>query len=437
MPDATRQTQLDPLAGLSADELRSRLRSLYRLLDVTRTLAHELDLDRVLATIARDACVALECDRASVFQYDAARRELFTRTATELEIDEIRHTLDRGITGHVARTLEIANIADVNTDPHWNWQFDLKTGYTTRSVLAAPIVSSKDGSLLGVLQLLNKNDGTFDAFDEMLVQAFTGHAAVAIERARMIDEIREQQLTAASLDAARRVQRSFMPSVFPPVPGYELGFWFLPTEAVGGDYCDVLPMTAGRIGLVMADVSGHGLGPALIMATVRATVRALLPSHSLPPDLLTALHHTMQPDLQSGKFITMVFAQLDPVTDEVHFANAGHGPALHYAAATGKFTELAATGMPLGIQEEEVFDAGRPVPMAPGDVLLLCTDGVVDAENADRERFGRKRLETAVRAYSEQSATEIAHGIGKTLEVFLGGVKAEDDLTVLLAKRWK
>ncbi len=420
---------------LSPDELRDRLAGLTRLLDVTRSIAEEVDLTKVLDTLTQAACKALDCDRASVFQYDRKREELFTRVATELEISEIRSSIDHGITGHVARTREIANVADPTMDQRWNSQIDRLTGYRTRSILAAPLTSPRDQELLGVLQLLNKNSGKFDAFDEELIRAFSQHAAVAIDRARLIEEIRQRQEITASLNVARDIQRGFMPRKLPQPAGYELAMWWFPNAAVGGDYCDVFPMPHDRLGLVIADVCGHGLGPSLIMATVRAALRALLLDHDSPEVLLELLDRAMAVDLQDGLFVTMVLARLDWQTHQVEFANAGHAPAIHYSAADDEFHALESTGTPLGVVENATYPLGTPVTLQPGDVLLLCTDGIVEAINSDREQFGQERLESILRESRGQSASEIVARLGEQVQAYYPGEHPDDDLTVLLVKR--
>ncbi|MCI0743189.1 MAG: GAF domain-containing protein, partial [Gemmataceae bacterium] len=194
---------------LTSVELQEQLDGLNRLLDVARVLAAEINLTKVLETITHEACKALDCDRASLFQYDPKRDELFTLVTTELEIAEIRHSLDRGITGHVARTRQLANVPDPYQDPRWNRKVDRATGYKTRNILATVLASPHDNRLLGVLQLLNKNDGGFSPFDEQLVQAFSQHAAVALDRARLVEELNHRQAIETSLNVARDIQRGF------------------------------------------------------------------------------------------------------------------------------------------------------------------------------------------------------------------------------------
>ena len=243
----------------TTDQLEQRLAGLQKLLEVTRAIAAEVDLTATMDVIARSACRALDSDRASVFLYDAATNELFTRFVTELEIAEIRHGLDAGISGDVARHRRLANISDAGSDPRWDSSVDQRTGYHTKTILAAPLESVHDGSLLGVLEVINKRDGAFTAFDEELLVAFAQHAAVALDRARVIHELKRRSHVEASLNIARDIQRSFMPRRLPNVPAYEIATWWFPTEEVGGDYCDVLELPDGRLGLVIADVSEHGI----------------------------------------------------------------------------------------------------------------------------------------------------------------------------------
>src|SRR5262249_44651328 len=151
-----------------------------------------------------------------------------------------------------------------------------------------------------------------------------------------------------ALTVARSIQLGFTPRGVPELPGYEVATWWTPNEAVGGDYCDVLELNDGSVGLVIADVSGHGLGPSLIMASARAALRALMLEHSCPEALLERLARAVMEDLHAGEFITMLIASIDPRDHELKFANAGHAPAEHYCPATDTFTSLMSTGMPLG-----------------------------------------------------------------------------------------
>ena len=416
------------------EELQRRLDGLNRLLHVTRALAVEIDPDRILKLIITDACQALDCDRASLYQYDAKRNELFTAVVTELEIEEIRKSVEFGVSGYVARERVIANVPDPPLDPRWNGAVDRATGYQTRNILAAPLTSPHDGGLLGVLEVLNKNAGSFDKIDEALIEAFGQHAAAALDRARLVEQLKQREQTEASLNVAREVQRRFMPAKMPAMAGYEFATWWYPHEAVGGDYCDLLSLRDGRTALCVADVSGHGLGPSLIMASVRAALRTLLLEHNSPDELLSMLASALADDL-SNLFITMILVTLDPAAHRFEFANAGHGPAVHYSAANGKFTHLDATGMPLGVIPNAAYPLGAPRQLAPGDMVLLCTDGIVEAMDEDGKQFGQERLERLVNAFAREPLADLAKRIGAAVSAHYEGESPPDDLTILIARR--
>jgi phosphoserine phosphatase RsbU/P len=285
------------------------------------------------------------------------------------------------------------------------------------------------------LQLLNKRGGPFDMSDERLIEAFSQHAAVALDRARLVAELQRRQATEASLAIARDIQRGFMPKNLPQPDGYELANWWFPNEAVGGDYCDVVAMPDGRQGLVIADVSGHGLGPSLLMASVRAALHALLLEHSSTDELLIRLGRSLNSDLQHGRFITMIFAALDPAAHRVEYTNAGHGPALHYHAGSGAITTLEATGLPLGVLDPPRFEHSERVSMQPGDVLLLCTDGIVEAGDEHGRPFGQERLEAVIRNHAAQGVFALVDALARTVSGYYVGETPPDDLTVLAARR--
>lgn len=426
-------SSLDP-APASA-ELRRRLTNLEKLLDLTRHLASDIELERILERITHAACNALDCDRASLYQFDPKRQEIYTRVVTELEIAEVRQRLGQGISGHVALTRQLANVPNPVDDLRWNPNVDRQTGYHTRNILAAPLLSAEDQELLGVLELFNRREGSFDEFDEQMIEAFCQHAATALERARLIEELHVRNRLEASLDVARDVQRGFMPSRLPEVPGYELAVWWLPNQAIGGDYCDVLRLRDGRLGLVIADVSGHGLGPSLIMASVRAALRALTLEYASPRVLLELLSRALAPDLQNGRFITIALAAIHTELHTIEFANAGHAPALLYRAGGREFATLEASGMPLGVLDEPSFDGNKTLQLAAGDLVVLCTDGIVEAMNDRDEQFGHARLKALVAQHAAAPLEELVQAVAQSVESHYVGTSPADDLTILVLRR--
>jgi len=408
------------------------LDGLNRLLEVTRTLAEEVDLAPMLDAIVREACRALRCDRALLYQFDAKRNVL---SATAGIAEGLIVPLDCGIAGHVARCGAMLNVPDAARDSRWDPAYDNLVGYQTKTVLAAPLIAARDGRLLGVLEMLNNAGGPFDSDDEALAVAFSCHAAAALDRARLIDEIHKRRELEHSLLAAREVQRRFMPGSLPAIAGYEVATWWFPNEAVGGDYCDVVPLAGGRTALTIADVSGHGLGPSLLMASVRAALRTQLLDDSNPQSLLEHLARALADDFEHGAFITMFLGLLDPTKHELQHSNAGHGPVLVYRPAARQFDELKSTGVPLGVIVPTDYPLAPPVAFAPGDLLILVTDGIVESMDKRGEQFGVERLKSLVAKQHALPVQELARQIGRQVELHYVGDSPPDDLTVLLLRR--
>jgi sigma-B regulation protein RsbU (phosphoserine phosphatase) len=419
-----------------ADWVRHRLVGLTKLMEITRRLAAQTELGPILEIITDGACQALECERASLFLYDEKRRELYTRVATELEIQEIRTSIDAGFNGWVGRNKRPLNVPEPATDDRWNSSIDRQTGFQTRNVLAAPLISPRDERLLGTLELLNKKNGlAFDEADENLLLAFAAHAAVSLERVELLENFKKTQEIEISLEAARKLQAGFLPQRLPKIEGYELAAWWQPALGVAGDYYDVVRLPDGRLALAVADVSGHGFGPSLIMASARAMLHVLSRTLSDPGRILTLLNETLTPDLKLGRFVTFFLGALDTGRHILRFANAGHGPALHLARRSGILRDLEGTGCPIGITLDEARESPDPVHLEPGDLVVLATDGTIEQRNAEGEMFGRPRFKRLVHENQKLPASQLIALLKDEIAGFYTGVHPDDDVTILILER--
>jgi sigma-B regulation protein RsbU (phosphoserine phosphatase) len=408
------------------------LPGLNRLLAVTHVLASEIETSTILDTIVAETTHALICDRAILYQFDAKRNVLFATAGSK---QSLVLKLGQGIAGEVARTREMLNIPNTSSDDRFDTSYDRANNYQTDTVLCVPLIAGRDGRLLGVLEMLNNRGGPFDQDDETLALALAQHASAALDRARLIDEIHRRRELDASLNVAREVQRRFMPSALPSIPGYEVASWWFPNEAVGGDYCDVVASRAGQMALCIADVSGHGLGPSLLMASVRASLRTLLLNPRPAPEMMQAIGKSLESDFQHGMFVTMVLALLNPETNQLEFANAGHAPALHYRASDGSFRHLESTGLPLGVLEDSDCPLGPVLDLAPGDLIVLGTDGIVEAMDQRGSQFGVERLQQIIARLATVPLPELVRSIGREVELHFVGESPPDDLTVLALRR--
>lgn len=411
-----------------------RLGSLTRLLDVAVQLGVEHDLDRILRIATQGVCDAVGCDRASLFLADNDQRELVTRVVTELEIEEIRHPFDRGIVGFVATSLELLCVPDPHQDPRWDSSVDRRTGFRTRNILAAPVFSVDDRRLLGVLQLLNKPTG-FDPLDERLVQAFAAHVAMALERCRLEEESRRNEALRQSLETGRRIQSTLLPAELPAIPDYEVAAWWQPAEFVSGDYYDWLPQDSGEWSFVIGDVSGHGLPAAILMASVRAMARVLSQTESDPQAFVEILRESIAADLSNGRFITLLCVTIDPQTHRARMWNAGHGPAYIVRAEEGTCEKIVATTTPLGFPCVPSASGLITAGLAPGDLVLMGTDGVIEVTNAAGTMFGVERLLDVVREQRHKSASAIVSAVADAVQSFHGLSAPPDDTTLVIVRR--
>jgi len=420
------------LVSVDDAPLQRQIADLKVLLDVSREIGSTLELDPLLGRIEQAALRVLGCERATVFLYDRPRGELFSKVATGA--GEIRFPVTRGIAGEAARSGGIINVPDAYADARFNPDVDKATGFRTRNLLTFAMTGI-DGQVVGVLQVLNKRGGPFGPTDESLAGALSSLAGVALQRQMLLDEYAEKQKLQRDLAIARDIQLSLLPDADPEVPGYDIAGWNKPADETGGDCYDFIGLPTGRLGVLIADATGHGIGPALVMAEVRALVRAL---SSTTDDLGVVMRETnriLHHDLDAGRFVTTFFGVLDPPTGRLEYVSGGHGPLLLYRHQEGSEHRLPATTVPLGILPEIDASPAEPIHLAPGDVFLLVTDGFFEWTNAQDEQFGVERIFALLREHHDLSAADLIHRMHETVAEFGRQTGLADDLTAILIRR--
>jgi len=423
-------TDTHDIASVPSDK---RLADLSKLLDVSRAMTAKSNIDELLAFIIGETTRVMDADRSSLFIVDHAKNELWSRIAEGAEVKEIRFPFGVGIAGHVAASKETVNITDAYSDERFNPEFDKKTGYKTETVLCQPLLNF-DGKVIGVVQVLNKKGGTFGGYDEFLLGAFAAQAAVTLEKQILIEEYLEKQRIQESLNIAHDIQQGLLPKENPVVENFDIAGWNQPCDETGGDYSDFVRLPSGRLGIVLGDVTGHGIGSALLMASSRASLRALMKNIPGIDRGLFELNNTLEEDMEEEKFMTLFYGELDPATNELRYASAGHDSPLWYSPGRGEFTELESTGLPLGMFEDTDYGVSPPMPLAPGDVMFIATDGIWEAMNARKEQFGIERLKAVLVENCAQPAPGIIETVRRAVFAFMDGAKQRDDLTAVVIK---
>jgi sigma-B regulation protein RsbU (phosphoserine phosphatase) len=240
---------------------------LQSIIEATKSLNSTIDLAELINIILRLASRQTGAKRATVFLVDKEREEIWSLVGLGLEQQEIRMPINQGLAGWVATHGETVNISDAYEDARFDRAADKKTGFLTRSVLCHPIRNNNE-EIIGVLQLLNKNTGAFNAGDQAFLEAISLHVALALENARMHRAMLAQERLERDLALARSIQASLLPETPPQLSEFEIGVYHKPTQMVGGDYYDFLMLDQDTLLTVVADVEGKGVASALMMSNI-------------------------------------------------------------------------------------------------------------------------------------------------------------------------
>jgi len=406
--------------------------ALRRILEVTRKLAAPFDLDTMLTEVVDVSRNILDADRGTVFLYDELTDELVVRVATEL--GTIRIPANKGIVGESAQTHKLINVPDCYADDRFNRDIDKKTGYRSRCMLTIPLLGFED-SLVGVLQILNKNDGVFDEQDEFIATALAAQAAVVLHRAKITEQIIESEKLDREIAVARDVQIGTLPKEMPNIDGYEFAGVFAPTDQTGGDLYDFVQLDEHRQFLLMGDATGHGIGPALSATQVRAMLRVALRLESSLDDAFMHINDQLCDDLPDDRFVTGFFGLLDATQHKVSFHSGGQGPIVHYHAASGEYDWHPATTFPLGYLPQSDLAAPLEIDLAPGDILGLISDGIYEYENEKGVQFGQDGVAAVINLLPNGDAETIVAEIMRAVRQHGGSVPQADDITIVLARR--
>jgi len=359
---------------------------LQRVQKAAQRIGSILDLDQLIESVVTEVTTSFGCLEAAIYLHDEEHGEMVLACVEGCSQHEkgYRMRVGRdGMVGHAAATGRMRYAPDVLADPYY-----IACEPSTRSEVVIPLQVGKQ--LVGVFLASHPEVDGFPRQQLRLLQALCDHVAVAIYNARRLQAERAER---AALDReseeARVIQQALLPKSSPYIPGFMISGRSVPARAIGGDWYDFIPFADGRWGIVLADVSGKGTAAALLMSATRGMLRSLAEACCGPAEVLGKLNQLLVDDFPAGKFVTMVYAVLDPSRRSVVFANAGHLRPLLIDDDGEQFLDTE-RGLPLGLSCGDYSET--QVSLAKGSKLIFYSDGITEAVNAQDEEFGLCRL---------------------------------------------
>lgn len=407
------------------------------LLSLAGEITRETDLDGLLAKILTKSLPWMRVEACSIFLVDEETGDLVMHTAHgegAPSLGRLRVPAGRGIVGTAMKEKRVIRVDDAASDPRVFKEADKKSGWTTKALLAAPLLDGDE--CLGVIEFLNPvGRPVFTAEDERLTEYFAGLVAAAVGRVRAQAAALERAALQRDLDLARELQEGLLPLEFPPpesAPAIDLFATLQPAKEVSGDLYDFFFVEPGKLCFVVGDVSGKGIAAGIFMAMTRTLLRAIARPGLSPSEILTQLNAELCRDNEACLFVTMILGIVDVNSGEIVCGLGGHNAPVHITRDSAVLGPLG--GAPLGLMPAATFSEWRP-EMGPGDVLLVYTDGVPEAMDESRRLFTSERFLSVLRPPVPSSSRELVEHVGGALADFVGGAEWSDDVTLMALRR--
>jgi sigma-B regulation protein RsbU (phosphoserine phosphatase) len=408
--------------------LRRKSIEAQSLYEVGKLLSGKLELEELLQIIIEQVFNLVKARLATIYlvdQRDGSIREVVSMGIPPEYESKLTMKIGEGITGWVAKTGLSAVINNVTENSHY-----VPLLPETKSEIAVPLLSR--GKVLGVFNVESDQLDAYSKEDLELLETFASQAAISIERALLYRQSLQQKAFKDELDIARRIQKTFLPKSDPIFADFDIAGVNIPSEAVGGDYYDYINIVDNQCGVAIGDVSGKGIGAALIMATYRASLKAEIRNNFAIRTILAKVNGLLYESIDRENYVTAVYGVLDLKNHIFTYSNAGHPPAFLFKA-NGEIAELSGGGYAIGMFANSVYEEAS-VFLGRGDILLLYTDGVTEAQNESGEEFGVNRIREVVEQSRKSPSKEIIESIVNAVNHFKNPGKELDDLTMVLIK---
>jgi len=413
------------------DSLRNRIEELTAVYSISGLLAGTLDLQQILDRTARMVCEVMKAKACGLRLLDETTGNLALRAVHNLSqeyLNKGRVTVGENPVDAAAVQGQIVQIADAPSDPRTRYPQQAKKEGIVSGLVCGMIYR---GKAVGVLRVYTGEPHVFTPFEESLLRAVASQAAAAIVNARLVAETIEAELYTRQIAYAGEVQRRMIPAEPPASSHLDIGAIYRPTFDVGGDFYDFILLPSGNLGVGIADVSGKGVPASLLMASLRSALRVHACFTYDIHRIMAGVNQHVCRETTLAEFATAFYGVASPDGRRLTYCNAVHDPPM--LLRDGRIQYLRTGGMLLGIDPDATFEQ-ELVALQPGDVLLLYTDGAVEAMNFTDEQFGRPRLEASLLRYADQPAQRVAENILWDIRRFRGLADRIDDLTLVVLK---
>jgi phosphoserine phosphatase RsbU/P len=418
--------------GIENARLHTRVtrqaRTLLLLNEIARELTSILNLDQLLKRIAELLNRLIDYQMFSILLLDSTGEKLQHRFAQRFEERlHLKHDipLGQGVVGYAAQMKEGVLVPDVAKNPRY-----ISVNPETKSELAVPLIYQE--KVIGVLDLEHTKRDYFTEDHKRVLTTLAAQLAIAIENARLYEEIdRQEKRLERDLALARELQFRLLPPSLPQMPNLEVAAKFVPARAIGGDLYDFVPYSLSRLGIAIGDVSGKGAPAAIYAALVSGILRSHAPIEPGPAEMLSAVNLSLAERRIAAQFVSIIYAVWDDEKRALLVANSGLPRPIY--CHEGKVEFIEATGLPLGLFDEADYDEFS-FRMKPGDMFVFHSDGILDARNRDGHSFGPDRVAAIVADCATKSAECVVREIFKAVTAHASGVETFDDQTVVAIK---
>jgi len=406
-------------------EVKTRLLELESLYDLGLSLGGQLDLGALADEVLFRSISLTDAGKGILVLFDDGGRTLYERSLGGELLSRDRFTSWRIPEGEALVNNEAATLPTAGE----------RLSDCEKCLAVAISVPGRPLGFLAVADKESREGGVLDftATDARLLSLFANQAAAAIETARLHKDALEKERIERELELAATIQREILPRSLPSIEGVELAAANIPARHIGGDYYDVFPLSHGRVGFLVADVSGKGVPAALLVSTVHAAVHLQIDEAPTISDLVSRIDRHLRRFAATRKFLTLFFGLLEPDSGALRYVSAGHNPAL-LVRASGATEMLDSTGVPVGMLPNSKWRE-ETREMARGDLLCVYSDGITEAVDAQEEEYGLPRLVAEIGGLRGEPLRRISEDVLASVADFARGVPQYDDQTLLFVRR--